>query len=238
MSNNRQLIRQRLGVLGLSPQREEKFCRILRTLGDGVHISSSPYIFPSSFDRVSSVPSRAACRSSNAQHETNAGCERPVHRESCCTSRKAFASAGDRRSHRRPSRGRSRRCSQDRAPECPPPAKALRAPSDSHREKSAGKIDLLRQLLSAGDMRVSTGDGRHAFEAQTVHSGGSAHDLAGSRFFTPTGSNTDDLDQSGCRGKTPPGTEESDTPADERLWNENRYRCRFCKGALDNRRRL
>ena len=131
---------------------------------------------------------------------------------------------GDRKSDRRPSRGRPLRGvkSEDGTPEWPPPALARGAPSDSHREKPAGKIDLSRELLSAGDIRVGAGDGRDALPGRDfVHSGGWPRGAAGGgTFHDSAGCNTADLDHREGRGKTPPGREKSGTPADERLWNK------------------
>jgi hypothetical protein len=55
-------------------------------------------------------------------------------------------------------------------------------------------------------------EGEGVGAASGAADGGIFHDIAGC--------NTADLDHSGSRGKTPPGREESDTPADERLWNK------------------
>src|SRR5271157_2131134 len=69
-----------------------------------------------------------------------------------------------RRSDRRP---RSRRIRPPTSGKNLPP-QGLRtlaepeAPSDSHRGKPEGKIDLSRELLSAGDTRVGAGDDRDA----------------------------------------------------------------------------
>jgi len=133
---------------------------------------------------------------------------------------------GDRRSDRRPSRGRSlgRLKSQDRAPEWPPPAQARGALSDSHREKPARKIDLSRELLSVDDIRVGAGDGRDALPGRGfVHSGGWPRGVEGGGIFHDIGGcNTADLDHNGGRDRTLRRREESDTHVGERLWNKAR----------------
>ena len=71
---------------------------------------------------------------------------------------------GARRSDRRPRSPRTQRPTHGKKlpPEGLRPAAEPEAPSDSHRGKHQGKIDLSRELLSAGDTRVGAGDDRSA----------------------------------------------------------------------------
>ena len=111
--------------------------------------------------------------------------------------------------------------SQDRVPERPPPAQAQGAASDSHREKSVGKIDLSHELLSVGDIRVDVGDGRDVLPSRDfAHSGGWPRGVVGDEIFRDSGGcNTAGLDHNGGRDKTRRRREESDTHVGERRWN-------------------
>ena len=103
-------------------------------------------------------------------------------------------------------------------PQEPPPAQELDARSGSHRESYAGKIDLSRELLSAGGTRVGADDGRGApRRPDFVHSGGWPRGAADGGIFPGNGNcNNAARGRSGGRDKTPRYREETDTPADER----------------------
>ena len=96
------------------------------------------------------------------------------------------------------------------------------APSDSHREKAEGKIDLSREPLSAGDIRVGAGDGRDALPGPDfADSGDWPRGAEDGGIYPGNGDgNNAGRGHSEGRDKTPRHREESDTRADEKQRNK------------------
>ena len=107
-------------------------------------------------------------------------------------------------------------------PQEPPPVQELDARSGSHRESYAGKIDLSRELLSAGGTRVGADDGRGVPRGPDfVHSGGWLRGAADGGIFPGNGNcNNAGRGHNEDRDKTPHRRKESDTRAGEKQRNK------------------
>ena len=97
------------------------------------------------------------------------------------------------------------------------PGQEPEAHSDSHREKHAGKIDPSRGRADAGGTRAGGRDDPRDLRGIVDVGGWLPGAGDGGIFHDIGGCSTADPDHSEDRDRTPPGREESDTRADERL---------------------
>src|SRR5208282_1277454 len=133
---------------------------------------------------------------------------------------------GDRRSDKRPSPPSARRRRTGGGPRLKGPRrlKSAEALSSWHSPKGEGKIDLSRELASAGGTRVGGRDGRDVHRGRdSDDSGGWPPGAAGGGISRGNGHyNNAGRGHSGGRDRRPHRREESGKPAGEKPWNKGR----------------